>query len=119
VVDNSGTITGTGDNAVSLFGGGTVNNLATGVLNATAPGGWGILGLGATTVTNAGIINADSGVVGTNGATTLTNTGTITGTLDGLLSYTNTSSGVFNVTNAFASGLWYLTGRAHGARTRP
>ncbi len=96
VVVNAGTITGTGDNGVTLFGGGTVQNLSGGVINAMASGGWGILGSGTTSVLNLGTINADSGLA-TNGVLTLNNTGLVNGTVNGLLSYDN---GIFNITNS-------------------
>lgn len=93
---NAGTITGGQYNGVSTTVGGTITNQLGGVINAMPAGGWGILGQGATTVANAGTINADSGVA-SGGTVTLTNTGTINGTINGLLSYNN---GVFNVTNS-------------------
>lgn len=95
---NAGTITGTGDNAVSLFSGGLVDNLAGGVLNATSNGGWGVYAIGGViSVTNAGLINADSGVVfNSNGfSQTLSNIGSITGLRDGVMS----RSGGVSITN--------------------
>lgn len=95
LVTNAGTITGTVDNAVTLFGGGTVNNLASGILNATATGGWGIYGTGgALNLTNAGTINADSGVVfnATGASQTLNNSGTINGTVNGVWGYAGSSA---------------------------
>ena len=106
-LNNAGTITGGQYNGVTATVGGTINNLAGGVINAMPAGGWGIFTGGTATVSNAGTINADSGVVSA-GTSNLTNTGLINGTVDGLLSYNN---GVFNVTNSGTISANTTTGR--------
>ncbi len=93
---NAGTITGGQYNGVTATAGGTITNLAGGVINAMPVGGWGVLTYANTTVGNDGVINADSGLATAGGVLTLTNTGTINGTVDGLLGV----GGVFDVTNS-------------------
>ncbi|MDG2535862.1 autotransporter-associated beta strand repeat-containing protein, partial [Sphingomonas sp. HITSZ_GF] len=115
VITNYGTVTGTVDNALSLDNGGSATNALGGVLNATAPGGWGIYLNGTGTATNDGTINADVGIVfsGT-GAHTATNTGTINGITGGVATLTGAgaasliNSGTIAVTTG--SGVSYVSG---------
>ncbi|MES2834599.1 MAG: hypothetical protein V4707_07840 [Pseudomonadota bacterium] len=93
---NAGTITGGQYNGISALSGGSITNLASGVINAMPVGGWGILTYTNTTVDNAGVINADSGLAASGGVMTVTNTGTVNGTVNGLLG----TGGVFDITNS-------------------
>ncbi|MES2988866.1 MAG: autotransporter-associated beta strand repeat-containing protein [Pseudomonadota bacterium] len=97
-LNNAGTLNGLTNNAITALGSATVNNLAGGVINATAIGGWGIDGQGATLVaTNAGTINAESGVVKVGGTGTFANSGTINASLNGVLTV---NAGMLAVTNS-------------------
>ena len=96
-VTNAGTIRATVDNAVSLFAGGTVNNQLVGTLSAMGGGGWGIYGTGgALNLTNAGTINADTGIVTNANGAIVTNSGTINGTVNGVMSFVGTSQSLTN-----------------------
>ena len=88
-IDNYGTITGVGNNGVSLYKGGTLTNHAGGVINATViPGGWGAFIYNAYgEIHNAGTINADSGIVLGYGGALADNSGTINATDVGILGY--------------------------------
>ena len=82
-IDNSGKITGTFDDAIGLFAGGTVINRAGGVIKANTSGGYGPAGVyaagGSVTIKNYGTISAQYGAY-FNGAGTVENAGTISGT---------------------------------------
>uniref|UniRef100_UPI00313B2463 beta strand repeat-containing protein n=1 Tax=Sphingomonas sp. OTU376 TaxID=3043863 RepID=UPI00313B2463 len=92
-VTNYGTVTGIADNALSLDGGGTGTNALGGILNATAPGGWGIFVNNTGTAINNGTINADIGIAfAGNGTHTATNTATINGISAGVATWTGASA---------------------------
>ncbi len=86
-INNSGQVTGTTDNALTLFGGGSVTNFAGGTLTALDnPGAWGIF-VGrivatnqnsTTVIDNQGTINAGAGIVAQQSNATILNSGTIT-----------------------------------------
>ncbi|WP_309601537.1 hypothetical protein [Sphingomonas sp.] len=96
-VTNAGTIRAAIDNGVSLFGGGTVTNQLGGTITALGSGGWGIYATGgAVNLTNAGLINADTGIVTNANGAIVTNSGTINGTVNGVMSYSGTSQSLTN-----------------------
>ena len=107
-LNNSGTIQATtdgGDGAVIIGAGGVINNNAGGLIASTmtaGSGSWGIDFEGANeTLSNAGTVKADVGVV-FDGSGTLTNasTGVITGTTTGVSSGAGGTSGAVNITSA-------------------
>jgi len=93
IVTNYGTVTGTVDNALSLDGGGTGTNALGGILNATAPGGWGIFVNNTGTAINNGTINADIGIAFAAGGTHIANnSGTINGNTAGVATWNGASA---------------------------
>jgi uncharacterized protein YhjY with autotransporter beta-barrel domain len=108
-VSNSYKITSTGNNAVCIFGNGTVNNSAAGVITGSSVSGSysSVYIQGNGTVNNAGGIHGVyDGVHIKNGSGTVINSGTISGTTDagvdigaggGTVSNTGTISGYYGV----------------------
>ncbi len=108
-VTNAGSITADLDNAISLFNGGTVDNQVGGTLTALGAGGWGIYATGgAIDITNAGLINADTGIVTNANGALVRNSGTIHGTVGGVTSLGSTTQLLTNsglIAGASGSGV--------------
>jgi hypothetical protein len=82
-VNNAGTITATGTNGAAVFINNTGTVINSGTINAPGAGGAGVVIRGGGSVVNHGTITGgDTGVLlGGGGASTLTNAGTISGTV--------------------------------------
>lgn len=82
-----------GDNGVSLFSGGLVDNRAGGRIEGSpAAGGWGVYVTGgASTILNDGTITGDSGVVTNVNGAIVNNSGAITAAVDGVNGFGGTS----------------------------
>ncbi len=108
-VTNAGTIRAAVDNGVSLIGGGTVDNQLGGTITALGSGGWGIYATGgAVNLTNAGLINAETGIVTNANGAIVINSGTINGTVDGINGFGGTSLSATNsgtITATTGSGI--------------
>ena len=94
-LDNAGTITATFYNAISMMGGGIVNNQAGGILNATGTtGAFGICAIAGNSITiaNAGTINASSGIVTQSaaGPAVVSNSGSINASDTAVWAYSDT-----------------------------